>query len=207
MTAVASGPIGVMRRDADEMGFRERGDAAHLRNAADDADIGLDDIRTLYLKKTQELIAIIKAFTGCQRAVQPLFQVSPHLDVFRAQRLFEEQRIIRGKRIAKLAGGRWLENLGMGVKGDVVVRPHRFAKRTEIFGGTAHHLAPAMGVDIEAPRAELEGREAPILVETVEFLLCRRRIRSGVDTGIDLDTVAHFAAQQLVDRHARRLGR
>lgn len=63
-----------------------------------------------------------------------------------------------------------------------------------------------MGVNIDAPRAELEGREAPVLVQTVEFLLRRRRIRGRIDTGIDLDTVAHFAAQQLVDGHARRLG-
>ena len=62
-----------------------------------------------------------------------------------------------------------------------------------------------MGVDIEAPRAELEGGEAPVLVQTVEFLFRRRRIRGRIDTGIDLDTVAYFTAQQLVDRHARRL--
>ncbi|MNY56967.1 hypothetical protein D3C86_1931020 [compost metagenome] len=61
-------------------------------------------------------------------------------------------------------------------------------------------------MDIHAPRAELEGREAPALVEAVELFLCRRRIRCRVDAGIDLDAVAHFAAQQLVNRHARRLG-
>ncbi len=63
-----------------------------------------------------------------------------------------------------------------------------------------------MGVNIDAPRAELEGREAPTLVEAVELFLRRRRIRRRVDAGIDLDTVAHFAAQQLVNRHTRRLG-
>lgn len=64
-----------------------------------------------------------------------------------------------------------------------------------------------MGVNIDAPWAELEGCEAPVLVQPVELLLRRRCVRGRIDAGIDLDTVAYFAAQQLVNRHPRRFGR
>ncbi|MNL77978.1 hypothetical protein D3C87_2042690 [compost metagenome] len=68
----------------------QRGDAAHFGNTTDNADVGLNDIGAPDLQKTQEVIAIVKTFTRCQRAVQPLFQVSPHLDIFRTQRLFKK---------------------------------------------------------------------------------------------------------------------
>lgn len=116
----------VMRRHPNEEGFGERGDAAHFADAADNADIRLDEVGALDLQQAQELVSVIERLAGCEHAIEPLFQVAPGLDIFRTQRLLVKQRVVGGQGIAELPCGDRLEDLGVGVEGDLVFVIDRF---------------------------------------------------------------------------------
>ena len=196
-------PHRVVRRDRHVMGLRQSRDLAHLQQSADHADIGLDDVASLHLKQPQKLEPAEQRLAGRQRAVQPALEFAPGFEILRPQRLFEEQRVIWRQRVAELSRLRHLENLGMGIEGDLVIGADGLAQLAEVFRCGAHHLAPAMAVDIDPIGAELERRHAALRIEPVEFVARRRRIGGGVDTRIDPHPVAHVAAEQPIDRHVQ----
>jgi hypothetical protein len=100
-----------------------------------------------------------------------------------------------------------LEDLGVRVEGDLVVGAHGLAERAEILGRRAHHLAPAVGVHVDAVGAELERGQAPLAVQPVELVARGSGVRCGIDAGIDPHLVARIAAEQHVDRQADGLRR
>src|SRR5258708_37603283 len=84
------------------MRLRKGGDLAHLQEAADGADVGLDDIGTGYRQQAQELEAAVEALAGRQRAAELSLHLAPSLDVLRPDRLLEEQGIVGRQRVAEL---------------------------------------------------------------------------------------------------------
>src|SRR5207247_11119890 len=116
------------------------GDLAHFQEAADHADVRLDDVAALDRQQPQEFKTIVERLAGRQRAVQAAFQLTPGFDILRPDRLFKEQRIVRRQRIAELNRLSDLEDLGMGVERYLVVRTHRLAYASEVLGAGAHHF-------------------------------------------------------------------
>ena len=155
----------------------------------------------------QEFVAAVQALAGRQRAGDLLPDRAPGLEILRTDRLLEEQRIVGRQRVAKLDSLPWLEELGVGVEGEIEMCRRDFPQSAEIVGAGAHDLAPPLGMEVDAVGAELEGGK-PVLSRSARLTVSSAigRIRRGVDAEINADAVAHFAAQQAIHRHVERLG-
>ena len=114
-------PHRVVRRDRDVMRLGDRGDLAHLEQAADDADVGLDDVGAARRSAGQELEAAVEHLAGGERAPSLRLQLGPGGDVLGPDRLLEEQRVVGRERVAELDRLPRLEDLGVGVEGELVV--------------------------------------------------------------------------------------
>ena len=158
----------VVRRDRNEVCLGNRCDLAHFQQPADDADIRLHDVAALNLEQLEEFVAAVEAFSGRQRAGDLLPDRAPGLEIFRTDRLLEDQRIVRRPRIAKLASLPWLDQLGVGVECEIELCRRDFPQSTEIVSTGADDLAPPLGMGVDAVGAELEGGKPVRLILLVD---------------------------------------
>ena len=199
-------PHRVVRCDAHHVGLGQRIDLQHLSDPADNADIRLNDVAAAHLQKTQKFKAAVERLAGGQSAMQAALELSPGLEVFGANRFFKKQRVVRRQGIAQLHCLGGLENFGVRIKSQLVLRFNGLAQLAEILGRRAHHFAPAVAVHVQPVGAELESFDAPLRIQRVHGVTRLRRIGRGVHAGVNLHLVTHMPAHQLVHRHAQRFG-
>ena len=94
----------------------------------------------------------------------------------------------------------------MRIERDIEGRIARLAQCPRILRAGTDNLAPAVRVHIDPVWAELEGIEAPILVEHSHRLSGRGNVGRCVDTRIDFDPIACVANEQHVNRYVQRFG-
>ena len=139
--------------------------------------------------------------------MQAALEFAPGFKVFGANRFFKKQRVVRRQGIAQLHGLCGLENFGVRIKSQLVLRFNGLAQLAEILGRRANHFAPAVAVHVQPVGAELESFDAPLRIQCIHGVTRLGRIGRGVHAGINLHLVTHMAAHQLVHRHTQRFGR